>query len=642
MKKNKLQLIGMFVLLQTVFAQRIMADTIPIPEVLIQTSRELYYTTPNSNYKLDSFQYHYFGQNSIVDILQNFTPIQINTYGVGGIASVNLRGTADDQTSVFWNGIKINSITLGSSDLSLIPINAANKIDVITNASGAALGSGSFGGAILLENTPVFTKHISTTLRQDFSSFKNYKTNFSIRIGNNKVQFSSSSFYQQAKNNFPFFDKYKFDNPLSYNNHNAIKQWATVNELNIKLRKNQQVDLGNFIIKKFHELPALMGSYSNSEKYQKDFSVKQFIKYKKTFSNAQFYVRSGYIYDYLLYNDSVNNINAPYYLHQWQNSINYRHYFKHHISVDAGIDYILEYAKVTNYTHPVKRNRGAVFIGSKYEKKGLSVSLSARQEILKTKYMRPQFGIMLSYHDKKNILTTSLSYSDKYRLPDFNDLYWQPGGNDKLLPENGYSFEYNLTLNSLKATSLYQLQLISTAYYSFINNNIVWIPVSSALYSPMNIKKTQHWGIESTLKQTINIKKTAALNMSVNYNFNRSTIINEADNPSLNGHIIRYKPQHSIKAYLLFEDKYFTFGCNYLYVGKRFTDDENIKVFQLNSYNILDMFLSFKGYFKNASGEFVFKLNNITNTKYESVRSYAQPLRNYTISILINYKSTIK
>ena len=170
--------------------------------ITIFPSNDSFFSSTNLNYKLDSFQSHYYGRNSIADILQNFTPVQINSYGLGGAVSISLRGTADDQTAVYWNGLKINSITLGSADISLIPINAANNIDIITNASGAALGSGTFGGAVLLNNKPIFQRKLKLSVRQDFSSFKNYRTNFSLKIGDEKIQFSSSSFYQNAKNNF--------------------------------------------------------------------------------------------------------------------------------------------------------------------------------------------------------------------------------------------------------------------------------------------------------------------------------------------------------------------------------------------------------------------------------------------------------
>ena len=186
------------------------------------------------------------------------------------------------------------------------------------------------------------------------------------------------------------------------------------------------------------------------------------------------------------------------------------------------------------------------------------------------------------------------------------------------------------------------MMISGSAYYSAIYNNIVWVPESSGLYSPQNIKKTRHYGVETRWEHTITWNSTNAFRFSVNYNYNRAVIAEDASNTGLNGNNIRYKPIHSIKSYVVFEDKYFTMGMNYLYVGKRFSDDENSKVFQLKAYSLLDMFVSAKLPAKNIDAECIIKINNITNVRYENLRSYAQPLRNYVFSLMITYKSIVK
>ena len=639
MKKYKLYYILLILFYKSIQAQTASIDTIAIDEVNITANRENYFSSSLSTYKIDSFQTHYFGQNSIAEVLQNFTPIQINTNGIGGIVTLSMRGTADDQTSIYWNGLKLNSVTLGTIDVSLIPTNSATTISILTNASSAVLGSGTFGGAILLNDQPAFQKNINIGIRQDFTSFKNYRSNLSVELGNKKVQFTSHSLFQTAKNNFPFYDVYKIDTPLVNNNHNALKQWSTINTLAIKLKKLQQLNFGSFVLQKQHEIPAIMGSYQKSVAQQQDFSVKSFLKYQKVFTNAQFYFRSGYVYDYMQYDDSASLIASNYKTHQWQNSANYRYYFKHAITLDAGIDYIMEYAKTVAYKNKMFRHRGAAFVGAKYTWKNLTVNAAVRQEMVKGKYIRPQFSALLIYQQKHNKFHTSLSYADKFRLPDFNDLYWQPGGNDKLLPEKGFSIEYTFVVHPIKPTSIYNFNFSNTIYYTSIQDNIVWTPVTSGLYSPQNIKKTRHYGLETVLENSIKISQRNRIKFSVNYNLNHAKIVKDAANNALNGNFIRYKPPHTVKAYLVFEDPNFNFGCNFLYVSKRFTDDENIKVFALKPYFLVDMFIAFKGNYKNVNAEFAFKINNLTNTRYESLRSYAQPLRNYTISIILNYKN---
>ncbi|MFN8238034.1 MAG: TonB-dependent receptor plug domain-containing protein [Chitinophagales bacterium] len=643
MKYKAVHLISLLVFYLIEVALPVFADTIPIPEVLIQTSRENYYSNANAVYRLDSFQSHYYGQNSIAEVLQYFTPVQVSSYGSGGIATFSLRGTADDQTTVLWNGLKLNSATLGTMDVSLIQVNTGSSMQIVTNASSAVVGSGNFGGAVLLNYQPVFSKQLRIALRQDVMSFHNYKTGLSLQAGNNKIQFTSSSFYQTAKNNFPFFDSYKFDEPYVLNTHNATRQWAAIHQLSVRLKKNQQLDFGNYILKKRHEIPAMMGAYEQSHKYQDDFTVKSYAKYQKLFRSSQLYVRSGYIYDYMLYHDSIQRIYAPYYMHGLQNSINYRHFFKCGVVMDAGTDYTLNLARVTEYQHAtVQQHRGALFAGAKYSIKNVTLNASMRQEIAAGKYIRPQFGVELSYSDKRKIMTTSVSYADKFRYPDLNDLYWQPGGNKQLLPEHGYSVEYNLQLSPLKEASAYRMMLSGSAYHSAIYNNIVWVPESSGWYSPQNIKKTIHYGVETKWENTISWNTTNALRFSVNYNFIRAVIAEDESNAGLNGNNIRYKPVHSVKSFVVFEDKYFSMGMNYLYVGKRYSDDENIKAFQLNAYSLVDMFVSARLPGKYVDAECVVKINNIANARYENLRGYAQPLRSFLISFILTYKSIFR
>jgi vitamin B12 transporter len=642
MKTNFISLLTLFVFVQTESAQTIFADTIPIPEITITSSRENFYSEANLNYSADSNQRSYFGLNSIGDVLQRFTPAQISSYGVGGISTISIRGTADDQTNVLWNGIRINSATLGTMDISLIPVHAASSVQVVTNASGAVLGNGNFGGSILLNTIPVFEKHFSLSVRQDISSFSDYRTNLSWSVGTKKVYFSSASFFQDAQNNFTFVDRYKPDNPLETIQHNETRQWASVHQLNIKLPRSQFLEAGNFTLQKHHNIPAIMGGYQNSKKYQDDFSTKSYVKYQKVFNQSQFYIRSGYVYDYMLYDDSLSRISAPYYVHQLQQSANYRHFLKHGFVLDAGLDYHVDLADVQTYADRIVQHRGALFSGVNYTLKQLKVSATVRQEISGKKYIRPQFGLVVSYTEHKNRVNMSLSYADKFRYPDLNDLYWQPGGNVDLKPENGFTAEYNLLVQSQFQHSMYGISFLNSVYYTSIRNTIVWTPLNSGLYSPQNIKQTAHYGHESTLKQVLRWNATNAFSVSVNYNFNRAVIVKDAGNAELEGNFIRYKPQHSIKAFMLFEDRFFNFGCNYTYVGHRYTDDENISVFSLPAHSLLDMFLSFKGSFKSADAEIVFKVNNLLNTSYEVVRSYAQPLRNYNLSFIFNLKTNLQ
>jgi len=626
-----------FALLQTNTLAQNSLDTLSIDDVLIQATRENFLTKANSNYKIDSTFIKYYTQNSITELLQYFTPIQINQYSPGGTASLSIRGTADDQTSVFWNGVKLNSLSLGSIDVSLIPINVAQNIEVITNSSSSSFGSGNFGAAILLNTQPTYKKQTNILVRQTFGSFKNYKTDVNFSKSNSKIYFSSSTSYQQAKNNFPYYDRYKINTPLVEQTNNELRQWTTTNELHIKLKKQQNFSFGNFSFGKDYHVPTIMGSYEKSRKFQRDIGTKSFVNYQKIFKNGKLTARNTYTYDYMQYNDSSTNLISNFRIHQLLYGVNYIHQFKKYFSLDAGSDYNFNFADIKSYGKKIIQHRFAIYAGTKFSIQQFNMNLSLRQETINNHYIRPQFSVSAAYTNKKNFYNTTLSYSDKFRYPDLNDLYWIPGGNPDLLPEFGYTTEWqnDFTLNKNK----HQFKYSNAIYFMRINDNIMWIPGTSGLYSPVNIKKTQHYGTENTLQYTLNIRQSTFLKISSNYNYNKSVILEDANNASVNGNIIRYKPQHTLKSHIIFGDKFFDFGANYLYMGKRYTDDDNIEVFSLPSYHILDMFFAVK-YSRNAyNATFVCKINNVLNTVYEGIRAYAQPLRNFQFSIIFNFKT---
>ncbi|MBN1769381.1 MAG: TonB-dependent receptor plug domain-containing protein, partial [Prolixibacteraceae bacterium] len=56
-------------------------------------------------------------EGGIEQLLMRFTPIYVKT-NAGGLATIRIRGTAPDHTSIMFGGININSLTLGHSDLS--------------------------------------------------------------------------------------------------------------------------------------------------------------------------------------------------------------------------------------------------------------------------------------------------------------------------------------------------------------------------------------------------------------------------------------------------------------------------------------------------------------------------------------------
>jgi len=121
-----------------------------------------------SSFRLNSSTIHLL-QNDLGNALQHLFPVQINSYGLGNISSISVRGANDDQTNIYWNGLKINSLTLGGTDISLLPalLDGNDRISLDKN-------NHAIGGALSLQNKVDWNNIIKLKLRSDVNSFDAY------------------------------------------------------------------------------------------------------------------------------------------------------------------------------------------------------------------------------------------------------------------------------------------------------------------------------------------------------------------------------------------------------------------------------------------------------------------------------------
>ncbi|MGM0497657.1 MAG: TonB-dependent receptor, partial [Bacteroidota bacterium] len=111
------------------------------------------YTNDFKTHEIDTTILQNHSDVELSELLSITTPIFIKTNGsAGSLATPSIRGTTSNHTLVNWNGFPVNSITLGQSDLSLGNSKFIDEISITPSAPGSLYGSGTFGGAISMDN----------------------------------------------------------------------------------------------------------------------------------------------------------------------------------------------------------------------------------------------------------------------------------------------------------------------------------------------------------------------------------------------------------------------------------------------------------------------------------------------------------
>ena len=87
---------------------------------------------------------------SLSEYVKGVSSVFLRENGNGMSSAISIRGTQASHTQVTWNGVSINSQTMGQVDFNLIPMFFIDDAEIHTGGNSALHGNGAIGGAIAL------------------------------------------------------------------------------------------------------------------------------------------------------------------------------------------------------------------------------------------------------------------------------------------------------------------------------------------------------------------------------------------------------------------------------------------------------------------------------------------------------------
>ncbi len=612
-----------------------------ISEVKIIQSRYSYFSEDKKITRIDSSAILYNGSSNLGEILSSLTSVNIPLYGISGsLATISLRGSGPNHTSVIWNGFPVNSITTGGIDLSLIPGYFFEEILINHGASGSVYGNGTFGGSVVIKNSPDWDNRYDVKLSAEYGSFEYRNYGFKIMFGSPQIQYKIYGFYNSAENDFPYRDIEKSGNPELRLGHNQLRNVGIIQNGYLKLNNNNSIDFGLWYQVKQKEIPEIMGSYGQSNQVQHDSSFKAFVKWSKLFRQSSLEIKTAYLYDYLRYTDKNNASDDFYSIDSRINTgrilgdINYRYYLNRYVSLDVGGVYSFHSAKTGNYTGSEEENHTDIFTGVKFKSSGLVTNFTLRRMF--SKYRDP--GLLYSLGFNYQILNKRLflraNLSNKFRIPSFNEKYWNPGGNPDLLPEKGWGGDLGMGWNVFDSNHEDpRLALDLNLYTNKIHNWIQWVP-GSGFWHPENSKLVWVRGMESGLQFT---QQSGLFRIKVHATFSYTLSTNEKieENNPIIGKQLRYVPKNTANGSIAISYKQIYLSVYHRFTGPRYTTEDSNPMFEMEAYNVSDFVLGFNLGKKMANSTIQLKIKNLFNQEYQVIRSYAMPGRAFYFSLRI-------
>ena len=216
------------------------------------------------------------------------------------------------------------------------------------------------------------------------------------------------------------------------------------------------------------------------------------------------------------------------------------------------------------------------------------------------------------------------SFSNTFRLPTFNDLYFEQIGRRDLKPERASVTSAGIVIENESGGISYSLY--ADAYNSSVKDRIMAVPgKNTAVWMMKNIGLVTTHGLETGLELHAQ-KGLVRPALLVSYTYQRSMDKTESKSSTWN-HQPPYTPRHSASAVTWIETPYVSASCNLLYSGEFYCNGYNGPEYRMPSYYEVGCSLWRKFTVKSFDLSLKAECINLTDSRYELVRNYPMPGR---------------
>lgn len=547
-------------------------------------------------------------KQSLTAVLKWNSPIFFKENGYGMVSSASFRGTNASQTAVIWNGIAINSVLTGQTDFNILMPDSFNDIIVRSGGGSSIYGSGAVGGSIHLNNNLNFKEEDSFELNLEGGSFTSLLSHSKYEFSDKKRYVDAAVSFSSSKNDYQFIGKNKKNTNGAF-----IKMNASTN-LGYKIGKNTFSFHYNYFYGN-RDFSSTLTTISKDN--YKDISSKTLWSWNYASNKISSTLKAAHLFEKYRY---FPNKNKDLFFFGKANSYIGDYTFDYNISKKIKI------SVVSNFTHIkgagsniFKNNRNTlatVLLLKHHLNSKFVYNLNFRKEYFNN-FKNPLLFSLDSKYQISKTYSISFNASKNYRIPSFNDLYWENGGNKNLQAETSLQAELgNYFSNKFITVS-------ANIFYIRSKDLIQWRPNSNNVWTPINVSNTTNYGIESK----VNLHKffnNHLYKLQIAYSYTKAIDLEK------NTQLI-YVPYHKIIGLFDYSVNHFSAYFQTLFNGEVFTTTDNNTV--LPSYFVFNLGLS---YTINNSTKLGLKVNNIFNTYYENVAYRPMPNRN--LQLFINFK----
>lgn len=619
--------------------------------------------------KMSGVELDRFKPQQLGEIVKQFAGVQVKDYGgIGGMKTVSVRSLGGAHTAVVYDGIVLSDAQNGQIDLSKISLESAGSVNLSNAMPGGLFESArQFSSASVIE---VSRKTLLSETKKNavevgltggsFGLWSPYAI-YEQKIGK-KIRIAIDGKYTDVKGNYPYIlENGESTEKLIRENSDVHSGYAQA-KIQIDLPKNQMLDVGFHYDESNRGLPGAVIFYapSSAQRWQERTlwgQARHYVDYGKGFAQKSF-IKYEYDYTRFLDPETLNSegIQDDRYKRQ---EVYVSTVAKYNIPKSpawlftAALDasYTSLDANLYNFAFPHRTSLWFNVAGS-YKHKYVEVNAN----MLTSAYLEgaasgnsaqdrvrvsPSVSVGIKPLGRED-LVIRLFYKDIFRMPTFNDLYYDRVGNTELTPEKAKMVDFGISYIFAEQEQISRVEIGADVYYNRVEDKIVAFPTKNLFkWSMMNIGRVNITGLDISLKADIAFGKDGfwqycSAGIFGNYTFSNSIDVTDKTDPTYGNQIV-YTPVHSGNGGLNLTFKYISLTYGFTWSGSRYCLPENIATNRLSPY--IDQSLSVQGRWKMLKGEWEAAVDwiNVANDSYQIVRYYPMPGNQFRISLKCRY-----
>lgn len=550
------------------------------------------------------------------EIISNVMGVKLSKYGSeAGEAYISIRGSSPEQVLVLINGKRVNSSQGGGVDLSTIPPESIESIEIIRGGGSAVYGGSAFGGVINIITKRAEETHMNMSYGVTTDLTQKLNTDYSKSTSTYNI-YSSINYLNSN-------GEYQYES----GGETQIRENSDISSISSVLNMDWMIDdvilglSGNLYIAD-KGVPGLVEFPSVSARLE-DFNtmLSLSINYLDIVTGDLGYQNKQR--DYEDPDATGGAIDEFHNYHSFSALINFSSSL---LTVEFSGSY--DYLESTSFDESVDRGGLSLYLNRDLEFSYLTLTPALRWDLYTDAGSNISWSLGYESTPLERV-TIKGSSASAYRLPSFNDLFWPStsyaAGNEDLSPEKAILTDLGCIIDTSEVS---RLEVVF--FYNYIEDLIQWNPGPGGIWTPDNLGLAVIKGVESEFSILLDsLPIYGYIDAKINYTF---LLAENRESGVLYGNELINRPKHVGNITLLYyleNEMVVTFDINY--TGLRYITAANTKYY--NAYTLFNMNLKVpisEGLELNLFGD------NIFDMEYEDYRGF--PVPGISAGIVVKYQ----